>query len=65
MVEAGKVENHPSKEIIENVVKINQEILEEALSRHRKEIAQLQNKETAMKKAVAKGSKAQQMAKKK
>ncbi|GMH27773.1 hypothetical protein Nepgr_029616 [Nepenthes gracilis] len=35
------------------------------LSRHRKEISQLQNKETEMKKAAAKGSKAEQKAKKK
>ncbi|KAF6159924.1 hypothetical protein GIB67_033008 [Kingdonia uniflora] len=65
MEEAGKVENQPSEEIIENVVKMNQETLEEALSRHKKDIAQLQNKETAMKKAAAKGSKAEQKAKKK
>ncbi|KAK9141676.1 hypothetical protein Syun_011076 [Stephania yunnanensis] len=42
-----------------------QETLEEVLSRHRKEIAQLQNKEVALKKAAAKGSKAEQKAKKK
>ncbi|KAI3524308.1 hypothetical protein L1887_02961 [Cichorium endivia] len=35
------------------------------LSRHRKEITQLQNKEIALKKAAAKGSKAEQKAKKK
>ncbi|KAF6146439.1 hypothetical protein GIB67_037739 [Kingdonia uniflora] len=62
MEEAGKLENQPSEEII---AEKNQETLEEALSRHRKEIAQLQNKETAMKKAAAKGSKAEQKAKKK
>ncbi|CAI9285624.1 unnamed protein product [Lactuca saligna] len=38
---------------------------EEMLSRHRKEITQLQNKEIALKKAAAKGSKAEQKAKKK
>ncbi|KAF6162380.1 hypothetical protein GIB67_012528 [Kingdonia uniflora] len=65
MEEARKVENQPSEEIIENVVKMSQETLEEALSRHRKEIAQLQNKKTAMKKVAAKGSKAKQKAKKK
>ncbi|OIT30960.1 PREDICTED: OTU domain-containing protein 6B-like [Nicotiana attenuata] len=41
------------------------ETLEEMLSRHRKEISQLQDKEIAMKKAAAKGSKAEQKAKKK
>lgn len=41
------------------------ETREEMLSRHRKEISQLQNKELAMKKAAAKGSKAEQKAKKK
>ncbi|XP_074278925.1 OVARIAN TUMOR DOMAIN-containing deubiquitinating enzyme 5-like [Silene latifolia] len=42
-----------------------QETRDEVLSRHRKEIGQLQNKETEMKKAAAKGSKAEQKAKKK
>lgn len=42
-----------------------QETREEMLSRHRKEITQLQNKEISMKKAAAKGSKAEQKAKKK
>ncbi|XP_017970692.1 PREDICTED: OTU domain-containing protein 6B [Theobroma cacao] len=37
----------------------------EMLSRHRKEISQLQNKEIELKKAAAKGSKAEQKAKKK
>lgn len=48
-----------SKEIQET------ETREEMLSRHRKEITQLQNKEIALKKAAAKGSKAEQKAKKK
>ncbi|CAM8922536.1 unnamed protein product [Rhodiola kirilowii] len=42
-----------------------QESRDEMLSRHRKEIALLQNKEIGMKKAAAKGSKAEQKAKKK
>lgn len=41
------------------------ETREEMLSRHRKEISKLQDKEIAMKKAAAKGSKAEQKAKKK
>ncbi|KMS99877.1 hypothetical protein BVRB_1g017280 [Beta vulgaris subsp. vulgaris] len=42
-----------------------EETRDEMLSRHRKEIGQLQNKEIEMKKAAAKGSKAEQKAKKK
>ncbi|ONI21807.1 hypothetical protein PRUPE_2G090200 [Prunus persica] len=42
-----------------------QETRDEMLSRHRKEISKLQDKETEMKKAAAKGSKAEQKAKKK
>ncbi|XP_048495960.1 OVARIAN TUMOR DOMAIN-containing deubiquitinating enzyme 5 [Beta vulgaris subsp. vulgaris] len=42
-----------------------EETRDEMLSRHRKEISQLQNKEIEMKKAAAKGSKAEQKAKKK
>ncbi|KAF5202923.1 Deubiquitinase otud6b [Thalictrum thalictroides] len=41
------------------------ETREEVLSRHRKEITQLQHKEVALKKAAAKGSKAEQKVKKK
>uniref|UniRef100_A0A1D1Y7C7 OTU domain-containing protein 6B n=1 Tax=Anthurium amnicola TaxID=1678845 RepID=A0A1D1Y7C7_9ARAE len=41
------------------------ESLEEMLARHRKEIGELQNKEVNKKKAAAKGSKAEQKAKKK
>ncbi|KAH0681590.1 hypothetical protein KY284_022675 [Solanum tuberosum] len=41
------------------------ETREEMLSRHRKEISKLQDKEISMKKAAAKGSKAEQKAKKK
>ncbi|KAI9165090.1 hypothetical protein LWI28_007464 [Acer negundo] len=42
-----------------------QETRDEMLSRHRKETAQLQNKEVELKKTAAKGSKAEQKAKKK
>ncbi|KAK1587298.1 hypothetical protein Q3G72_011573 [Acer saccharum] len=42
-----------------------QETRDEMLSRHRKETAQLRNKEVELKKAAAKGSKAEQKAKKK
>ncbi|KAF8401531.1 hypothetical protein HHK36_012471 [Tetracentron sinense] len=55
----------PPKEVPENSPQKKHETLEEMLSRHRKEIAQLQNKEVALKKAAAKGSKAEQKAKKK
>ncbi|KAF3559819.1 hypothetical protein F2Q69_00014232 [Brassica cretica] len=41
------------------------ETVDEMLARHRQEIKQLQNKETELKKAAAKGSKAEQKAKKK
>ncbi|KAL5730274.1 ubiquitinyl hydrolase 1 [Ranunculus cassubicifolius] len=46
-------------------VEVESETREEVLSRHRKEITQLQHKEVALKKAAAKGSKAEQKAKKK
>ncbi|WOL03394.1 hypothetical protein Cni_G12114 [Canna indica] len=42
-----------------------QETLDEMLSRHRQEMAKLHNKEMSLKKAAAKGSKAEQKAKKK
>ncbi|KAL8189546.1 hypothetical protein R6Q57_029112 [Mikania cordata] len=48
-----------------NEIQVEQETREEMLSRHRKEITQLQNKEVTLKKAAAKGSKAEQKAKKK
>ncbi|CAL5433183.1 unnamed protein product [Camellia sinensis] len=54
-----------SEEIPENMPQKNQETRDEMLSRHRKEISQLQDKEIALKKAAAKGSKAEQKAKKK
>lgn len=57
-------EKHPG-EIPDNISQKEQETRDEMLSRHRKEISQLQNKEIALKKAAAKGSKAEQKAKKK
>ncbi|KAK4775574.1 hypothetical protein SAY87_023535 [Trapa incisa] len=54
-----------SGKLPENVPESKEEIREEMLSRHRKEVKQLQNKETELKKAAAKGSKAEQKAKKK
>ncbi|XP_074301702.1 OVARIAN TUMOR DOMAIN-containing deubiquitinating enzyme 5-like isoform X1 [Silene latifolia] len=60
-------ESH-GKEIVENIVESapsTAETRDEVLTRHRKEITQLQSKETEMKKAAAKGSKAEQKAKKK
>ncbi|XP_057487348.1 OVARIAN TUMOR DOMAIN-containing deubiquitinating enzyme 5-like [Actinidia eriantha] len=60
-----EVKEKHSDEIPENAPQKEQETLDEMLSRHRKEISQLQDKEIAMKKAAAKGSKAEQKAKKK
>ncbi|KAL9235797.1 hypothetical protein vseg_010532 [Gypsophila vaccaria] len=63
--------DNPEKQIVEAQDDVEsapakkQETRDEVLARHRKEIAQLQNKETEMKKAAAKGSKAEQKAKKK
>ncbi|GFZ04597.1 cysteine proteinases superfamily protein [Actinidia rufa] len=62
----GTEENEKhSAEIPENAPQREQETLDEMLSRHRKEISQLQDREIAMKKATVKGSKAEQKAKKK
>ncbi|KAL3642750.1 OVARIAN TUMOR DOMAIN-containing deubiquitinating enzyme 5 [Castilleja foliolosa] len=59
------VDDASSGAISENVSQRKEETLEEMLSRHRKETSDLQNKEISMKKAAAKGSKAEQKAKKK
>ncbi|XP_020597457.1 OTU domain-containing protein 6B isoform X3 [Phalaenopsis equestris] len=48
-----------------NSIEIKKESLEEIRARQRKDITDLQNKEIALKKAAAKGSKAEQKAKKK
>ncbi|XP_062212767.1 OVARIAN TUMOR DOMAIN-containing deubiquitinating enzyme 5-like [Phragmites australis] len=55
-VEAAAVAETPERK---------EETLEEVLSRHRKEKSKLQDRETSLKKAAAKGSKAEQKAKKK
>lgn len=54
-----------AQENLDNAPVEKQETRDEMLSRHRKEISQLQNKEIEMKKAAARGSKAEQKAKKK
>ncbi|CAN6722449.1 unnamed protein product [Malus baccata var. baccata] len=61
MEDAQQVSDTMSDKAYENT----QETRDEMLSRHRKEISKLQDKETEMKKAAAKGSKAEQKAKKK
>ncbi|BBG97021.1 Cysteine proteinases superfamily protein [Prunus dulcis] len=61
MEDAQEVSETMSDKLSENA----QETRDEMLSRHRKEISKLQDKETEMKKAAAKGSKAEQKAKKK
>ncbi|XP_075501580.1 OVARIAN TUMOR DOMAIN-containing deubiquitinating enzyme 5-like [Primulina tabacum] len=65
MADTNPVEDTMSEGVSENAVPEKQETLEEMLSRHRKETNDLQNKEVALKKAAAKGSKAEQKAKKK
>ncbi|XP_073100748.1 OVARIAN TUMOR DOMAIN-containing deubiquitinating enzyme 5 [Elaeis guineensis] len=55
----------PQGEIQGDLSERKREPLEEMLSRHRQEITVLQNKEMNLKKAAAKGSKAEQKAKKK
>ncbi|CAB4281513.1 unnamed protein product [Prunus armeniaca] len=61
MEDAQEVSETMSDKSSENT----QETRDEMLSRHRKEISKLQDKEIEMKKAAAKGSKAEQKAKKK
>ncbi|XP_073273536.1 OVARIAN TUMOR DOMAIN-containing deubiquitinating enzyme 5-like [Primulina huaijiensis] len=65
MADTNPVKDTMSEGVSENAVPEKQETLEEMLSRHRKESNDLQNKEVALKKAAAKGSKAEQKAKKK
>ncbi|EOA23266.1 hypothetical protein CARUB_v10017631mg [Capsella rubella] len=57
--------DHVSEEAPVDASQEKHETVDEMLARHRQEIKQLQNKETEMKKAAAKGSKAEQKAKKK
>ncbi|KAL6541941.1 OVARIAN TUMOR DOMAIN-containing deubiquitinating enzyme 5 [Orobanche gracilis] len=65
MADNSQVDDGSSGMISENASQQKEETREEMLSRHRKETSDLQNKEIAMKKAAAKGSKAEQKAKKK
>ncbi|RVX20915.1 OTU domain-containing protein 6B [Vitis vinifera] len=65
MEDTQEKDGKPPEEFPEDTHEKKRETLDEMLSRHRKEISQLQNKEVAMKKAAAKGSKAEQKAKKK
>uniref|UniRef100_A0A1J3JUH3 OTU domain-containing protein 6B n=1 Tax=Noccaea caerulescens TaxID=107243 RepID=A0A1J3JUH3_NOCCA len=58
-------ESNVSEETSIDASQEQHETVDEMLARHRQEIKQLQNKETEMKKAAAKGSKAEQKAKKK
>ncbi|XP_077224046.1 OVARIAN TUMOR DOMAIN-containing deubiquitinating enzyme 5-like [Tasmannia lanceolata] len=62
---AKEADERPSDEVHNNPLEKEQETLEEVLSRHRKETTELQNKEVGLRKAAAKGSKAEQKAKKK
>lgn len=64
-MEPGEEAGGGARELEGDRTEGKRESLEEMLSRHRKEIAKLQNKEMNLKKAAAKGSKAEQKAKKK
>ncbi|KAI3445594.1 hypothetical protein Pfo_002259 [Paulownia fortunei] len=64
MADSTEVADRLSEVISDNVSQ-QEETLEDVLSRHRKETSDLQNKEMSLKKAAAKGSKAEQKAKKK
>ncbi|PON96637.1 OTU domain containing protein [Trema orientale] len=65
MEDAQELDNKSSEGIAEEAIQNKPETRDEMLSRHRKEISALQNKEIELKKAAAKGSKAEQKAKKK
>ncbi|KAK9996011.1 hypothetical protein SO802_020697 [Lithocarpus litseifolius] len=65
MEDTPEIEDKMSEAISDNASQKKEETREEMLARHRKEISQLQNKEIELKKAAAKGSKAEQKAKKK
>ncbi|EPS65075.1 hypothetical protein M569_09704 [Genlisea aurea] len=66
MADNLRVDDDEASETISiNLSDDKQETREEMLSRHRKEIVDLQNKEIALKKAAARGSKAEQKANKK
>ncbi|KAK7337404.1 hypothetical protein VNO77_17976 [Canavalia gladiata] len=65
MEDTQEVEEKAHEEVISDKTSEKQETLDDVLSRHRKETSQLQKKEVEMKKAAARGSKAEQKAKKK
>ncbi|KAJ1412656.1 Papain-like cysteine peptidase superfamily [Sesbania bispinosa] len=66
MEDTQEIEEKAHEEVIsDKTSEKKQETLDEILSRHRKEISQLQKKEVEMKKAAARGSKAEQKTKKK
>ncbi|KAJ0112164.1 hypothetical protein Patl1_01075 [Pistacia atlantica] len=65
MADNQEIKDAPSEAKSVKASQKEQETRDEMLSRHRKEISQLQNKETELKKAAARGSKAEQKAKKK
>lgn len=65
MDDTQEIKETPCEEITDSAPETKQESRDEMLSRHRKEISQLQNKEVALKKSAAKGSKAEQKVKKK
>ncbi|KAB2050741.1 hypothetical protein ES319_A12G008300v1 [Gossypium barbadense] len=64
MADVQDIDGKPCEEKLPST-SLKHETRDEILSRHRKEISQLQNKEIELKKAAAKGSKAEQKAKKK
>lgn len=65
MEDAKEINNKPAEANAEKGAEKKPESRDEMLSRHRKEISALQNKEIELKKTAAKGSKAEQKAKKK
>ncbi|XP_022148608.1 OTU domain-containing protein 6B [Momordica charantia] len=65
MEETQQIEDASSETVPDKASEENHETRDEMLSRHRKEISQLQNKEIELKKAAARGSKAEQKVKKK
>ncbi|KAG0497559.1 hypothetical protein HPP92_002250 [Vanilla planifolia] len=58
-------EDSSGQELLPSPIERNKEPREQMLARHREEVSDLQNKEIELKKAAAKGSKAEQKAKKK
>ncbi|GMN38103.1 hypothetical protein TIFTF001_007358 [Ficus carica] len=65
MEDAEEIKNKSAEANAEKAAEKKPESRDEMLSRHREEISALQNKEIELKKAAAKGSKAEQKAKKK